>query len=302
MPVITEKPQCKPITNGLRIHAPAKLNLSLLIAGKRPDGFHNLESIMAKITWYDQIDVEQIDTEGIELICTGPCWAPEGPENLVLRAAQMVCEKAGITPTLKITLTKNIPAGSGLGSASSDAAATLIGLDRLFNTKLDYPILAQMAETLGSDVPFFLAGPIAMCTGKGEITENLTPFEFLGLVTVPDINVSTRAVYENYVHDETLYQKLHRHIRDHLKKNAIDPVTKMCANMLSDSAFRLHNELSQLKYDIESAGLGPMCLSGSGSSLFYMFDQRQKEEAMHWQQKLTERIGCKTVLVTNNRW
>ncbi|MHC4287641.1 MAG: 4-(cytidine 5'-diphospho)-2-C-methyl-D-erythritol kinase, partial [Planctomycetota bacterium] len=103
--------------NGLVVRAPAKINLSLLISGKRPDGFHGIETVMAKVSWYDELLFEPVQTEGINLICTGPHWAPEGEENLVHRACQMLYERAGLSPNVRVTLTKNIPAGTGLGSA-----------------------------------------------------------------------------------------------------------------------------------------------------------------------------------------
>ena len=115
---------------GLLVYAPAKINLFLLIAGKRPDGFHELETLMAKIDWCDELLFEPGRTDGIELVCRGPHWAPDGPDNLVYRACTLLLEKAGRSTPLRVTLTKNIPAGTGLGSASSDAAAALLGLNR----------------------------------------------------------------------------------------------------------------------------------------------------------------------------
>ena len=138
--------QFNSVENGLLVLAPAKINLSLLIAGKRPDGFHEIETVMAKINWYDEILIQSGQSPGIELICRGPCWAPKGRENLVYQAAEMLLESCGLSADVKITLTKNIPAGSGLGSASSDAAATLIGLDKFLNLKSDKQDLAELAE------------------------------------------------------------------------------------------------------------------------------------------------------------
>ena len=125
------------VGDGLFLLAPAKINLSLLIAGKRPDGFHEIETIMAKIDWYDEILIQPGRQASIELICNGPHWAPVGEDNLVFRAAKNLLESCDITPDVRITLTKNIPAGTGLGSASSDAAATLIGINHYFKLGLD---------------------------------------------------------------------------------------------------------------------------------------------------------------------
>ena len=121
---------------------------------------------MAKINWYDEILLQKSGKPGIELICKGPYWAPQGAENLVYRACQKLLEDCKKNVGLKIILKKNIPAGTGLGSASSDAAATLIGLNKLLKLNVKPAQLKKIAAELGSDVPFFLDGPIAFCTGK----------------------------------------------------------------------------------------------------------------------------------------
>ena len=127
---MSDREQFESVGEGLLIRAPAKINLSLLVVGKRSDGFHELETIMAKVNWYDEILIEPGQKAGIELVCKGPHWAPTGKENLVYRAADLLLNNYGLKTDVKITLTKNIPAGSGLGSASSDAAATLMGLNK----------------------------------------------------------------------------------------------------------------------------------------------------------------------------
>ena len=129
--------QITTVGDGLSVLAPAKINLSLLIAGKRPDGFHEIETIMAKIDWYDEILIQPGRQTGIELTCRGSNWAPAGEDNLVYIAAENLLDSCGLTPDVRITLTKYIPAGTGLGSASSDAAATLAGINHYFKLGLD---------------------------------------------------------------------------------------------------------------------------------------------------------------------
>ncbi|MHC4075471.1 MAG: 4-(cytidine 5'-diphospho)-2-C-methyl-D-erythritol kinase, partial [Planctomycetota bacterium] len=165
---MVDKEQFETLQTGLLVRAPAKINLSLLIAGKRPDGFHEIETVMAKINWYDELLIEDGEKKGIELICRGDEWAPAGDENLVYKASQLLHQRCGLEPQIKLTLTKNIPAGSGLGSASSDAAASLSGLNRFLNLDLPAESLSQMAAERGSDISFFLGDPLALCTGKGE--------------------------------------------------------------------------------------------------------------------------------------
>ena len=298
-----DKEQFEIVGGGLLVRAPAKINLSLLVDGKRPDGFHELETIMAKVNWYDEVLIETGQKVGVELICRGPHWAPEGEENLVYQAAELLLKNCALKANIKITLTKNIPAGSGLGSASSDAAATLMGLNRYLDIKLANQRLAEVASQLGSDVAFFLNGPLAFCKGKGEKIKKIDEiFNFLVLLALPDVSVSTQKVYANYKHNQILYEHLSEQINDHLAKNRIDLVVNMCANMLEESAFSLEKILSELKAKIESLGFGPCCLSGSGSTMFCLIESGDEEKAREYQHKLVEKIGCKSIIARNNRW
>ncbi|MBN2591276.1 MAG: 4-(cytidine 5'-diphospho)-2-C-methyl-D-erythritol kinase [Sedimentisphaerales bacterium] len=296
------KEQITYIGNGLLINAPAKINLSLLIAGKRPDGFHEIETIMAKINWYDEILIERGPEPGINLICKGQYWAPQGEENLVYKAAQIFMDNCQLKEPLNITLTKNIPAGTGLGSASSDAAATLIGLNKYLKTEIDNS-LNSMASDLGSDVAFFLDGPLAYCTGKGEKIYKIEKiFDFTTLLILPDISVSTKKVYENYRHDMALYEKLKLQINENITKNRIDLVTKVCANMLELSCFSLNKQLADLKKEIEKLNIGNCCLSGSGSTLYCLFERGDESEVIKYQNMIKEKIGCNCLVASNNRW
>jgi len=355
---MSDKNQFETVSNGLLVRAPAKINLSLLIAGKRPDGFHEIETVMAKVNFYDEILIgkrvasngcgcdarlSQTDefrqtsnatdtsraTDGrktqtlkrdahhnksetsIELICKGPYSVPEGEENLVYKAAKLILDAAyqniresGNQETaLKITLTKNIPAGSGLGSASSDAAATLMGLNRYLDLKLTNRQLAKLAPRLGSDVAFFLDGPLVLCKGKGEKIKKIQKiFDFLALLILPDVSVSTKRVYDNYRHNPALYDKLSNQINSYICKNRIDLVVNMCANMLLKSCFSLAKELIELKATIESFGIGPLCLSGSGSAMFCLVCSKDEEKVVTYKHNLQEKIGCKSIIVHNNRW
>ena len=306
---MSSQEQFETVKEGLLVRAPAKINLSLLVAGKRPDGFHELETVMAKVNWYDEILIEPGLKAGIELICKGPHWAPEGKDNLVYQACEMLlnsCGSQNVIPAeagIKITLTKNIPAGSGLGSASSDAAATLIGLNQYMEFGLPNRELAKVAKQLGSDVAFFLDGPLAFCRGKGEKIRKLTKkFDFLALLILPDVSVSTKKVYANYKHNVPLYDKLSARINSYIQEKRIDLASKMCTNMLQTSCFSLYEELAELKTRIESLGIGPLCLSGSGSAMFCIMDSKEEKRASRNKRQLEEKIGCTSIIVSNNRW
>lgn len=300
---MAETEQITAVGDGTLVLAPAKVNLSLLIAGKRPDGFHEIETIMAKVNWCDEILIEPGSASGIELLCKGPQWAPAGSDNLVWRAAEMLLSHRRPIPDVRITLTKNIPAGSGLGSASSDAAAALIGLNQHFRLGLDRTQLSKAAAELGSDVAFFLGGPLAICKGKGEkIARIEQKFEFTALLALPNVSVSTKKVYDNYRHDLHLYETLAAQINSHIRENRIDLAAKMCANMLEESCFDLVGSLAELKGKCGSLNIGSFCLSGSGSAMFCIIECTDQDKAGGIKRQFVEKVGCNCILVTDNRW
>ncbi len=294
--------QFEDLAEGLLVRAPAKLNLSLLIAGKRPDGFHEIETVMAKTDWYDELRIEP-GPAGIDLTCDGPQWAPEGRENLVYRAAEEVFRAGGRSEGVRLTLTKNIPAGSGLGGASSDAAATLMGLNRYFDLGLSLGQLTDIAARLGSDIAFFLGGPLALCTGRGEkITPLPGTFAFVALLILPDINVSTATVYKQYRHDDDKYRQLSLQANDYISKNRIDFVAQMCANMLEACCYGAFERLGQLKETLESLGIGPVCLSGSGSTLYTIVQGTDVRHLDSQRDRIKSKTGCRSIVVRSNPW
>lgn len=297
------------VGDGLVVLAPCKINLSLLIGEKRADGFHELETVMAKVGRFDELLFEKGDSDGIELVCKGNYWAPEGEENLIWRACDMVIaaledeEKMRRARSVKITLTKNIPAGSGLGSASSDAAATLLGMNRFFELGLSDARLHEMAGALGSDVAFFLGGPLAFCWGRGEkIREIDEKFSFRVLLALPGLSVSTKGVYENFIVDLGLFERLRDEINSDIEKKNVDFVAGMCINMLEESCFDLYPQLAELKRYIRSLGIGNVCLSGSGSTVYCLLRDVSNEDVKHYQGQLKERCNCDSLVVYNNRW
>jgi 4-diphosphocytidyl-2-C-methyl-D-erythritol kinase len=295
--------QIKVVDNGLLVLAPAKINLSLLVGPVREDGYHEIETIMAKVNWYDEIFIEQGQKRGIELVCEGRYWAPEDSENLVYKSCKLLLDKCGRSHDVKITLRKNIPAGSGLGSASSDAAATLVGINEFLKLGLEKTKLVKIAASLGSDIPFFLNGPLAFCAGRGEKIKKIEKkFDFLALLVLPDISVSTKRVYENYVCDKVLFNTLSNQTNAYICKNNIDLVAGMCTNMLEESCFRLYSDLEKLKKRIESLSIGHFCLSGSGSSIFYLGEFSNPEKLEQAKCMLEEHISCECKIVSNNMW
>jgi len=177
--------------------APAKVNLSLRVLGRRDDGFHELESLMCPVSVFDTLEVTR-RREGLEFTCDDPTL-PVGEDNLVVRAARLFCGACGVEPQVRIALTKRIPHGAGLGGGSSDAATTLLALDRLFATRLSREALAAMAADLGSDVPFFIDQGAAMIRGRGERVEPVRfPHALPLLLIKPPFGVPTPWAYSRW--------------------------------------------------------------------------------------------------------
>ena len=160
----------------LTVQAPAKVNLWLRVLGRRPDGFHDLETLMVPLALADAVTLTTTGEQGgIEFHCDDPTLPTDG-SNLAVRAATAFYERAGFQPQLRLELAKRIPHGAGLGGGSSDAASVLLGLNQLHEFPLSPEILAELAAMLGSDVPFFLARGPALCRGRGERVEPVPVF------------------------------------------------------------------------------------------------------------------------------
>lgn len=183
----------------MQLWAPAKVNLSFKVNGRRPDGFHEIETLMAPISLADRLTIEKSQHGGeIDFSCDDSSL-PIGEDNLVVRAAKLFRERTGITTGVTIALEKNIPHGAGLGGGSSDAANTLRGLNELFEAGLPEQELMQLAAALGSDVPFFVGRSAAVCRGRGELVApmKLEP-EFCLLLFKPDFGVTTPWAYGHW--------------------------------------------------------------------------------------------------------
>ncbi|HEG44740.1 MAG TPA: 4-(cytidine 5'-diphospho)-2-C-methyl-D-erythritol kinase [Phycisphaerales bacterium] len=297
--------QMSKVGDRLLVRAPAKINLSLLIAGKRDDGFHEIDTVVSKIDLCDELLFETGSKEGIELVCRGKYEVAADEDNLVCKAYRMLSKSVGGVGNVKITLTKNIPIGSGLGGGSSDAAAALLGLNEFAGLGVNIDLLVDIAGLLGSDIPFFLGGPLAICRGRGEkICEIKEKFSFRAILVLPNVSVSTKMVYKNYVYEESEYQALKKQIEGLIEKNKFDLLTGVCANMLERSCFQLHEELAGLRDRIRSLGgvFDSVCLSGSGSTMYCICADAGETDVEYYQSILKDKVGCDSMIVSNNRW
>jgi 4-diphosphocytidyl-2-C-methyl-D-erythritol kinase len=245
----------------MQLYAPAKINLSFEIKGRREDGFHEIETLMAPISLRDRLTIERVaGKDGIDFSCDDSSL-PDGENNLVVKAANLFQETTGITAGIKITLEKSIPHGAGLGGGSSDAASTLLGLNELFETHLERKALMELAAQIGSDVPFFITGSAAVCRGRGEIVEPTTlPASFRLLLVKPDFGVPTPWAYQNWKDSREL---------PGVEYAAQDSSGLHLVNDLERPVFEKFIVLGHLKTWLRlQREVGAALLSGSGSTLF----------------------------------
>src|SRR4051812_8102190 len=187
----------RPFVDGVEVLAPAKLNLFLEILGRRPDGCHEVESLMVAVDLFDRLTFADDPSGHLTLGCDEP-GLPTGPENLVVRAAERLRAASGTRRGARMTLEKAIPAQAGLAGGSSGGAATLVALDRLWELQTPPDRLDALAGEIGSDVAFFLHAPAGACRGRGERVEPLAlPWAYHFVLVCPPIGLSTAEVYRH---------------------------------------------------------------------------------------------------------
>ncbi|MBI9016755.1 MAG: 4-(cytidine 5'-diphospho)-2-C-methyl-D-erythritol kinase [Phycisphaerae bacterium] len=277
--------------NVITMPAYAKVNVSLVVFGKRADGFHELHTIMAPIGLCDQLTVRKNNGKGIFLRCFGGD-APDGPENLVFRAVELLANYVGKELAVDIELEKRIPSGAGLGGASSDAAICLLAVNRLMNLGLTLIDLAELAGELGSDVPFFLNNSVALCKGRGEIVESL-PLKMSRhiMLVLSGLHVATPLIYKNYQYDEEKTTKQMESVDICLGQGDLDKLISLGINSLTEVTMSLFAPLRNLRDKLEQLGIGPVFMSGSGSTLFVTsedIDQLKRWSKLIVEKKLAE--------------
>ncbi len=265
------------ISNNLTLRAHAKINLTLDVFSKRADGYHGIASVMQTIGLYDTLHLATCEEEGIHFSCDSPSAipVPNDPTNLVYRAAQILLEASKAhgkpVPTgVAIHLEKQIPSQAGLGGGSSDAAATLVGLNRLCGWEWSEKELLAFAAQLGSDVPFFVLGGTAVARGRGEILTALPDAPLLWLVVVkPEVGVSTGWAYNTLdsLPDRASHRATKR-MEEALAENDLGRFLAWQSNDFESVVFEHHKELAWLHDELMMAGAQVAHLCGSGSALY----------------------------------
>jgi len=256
-----------------QVFAPAKINLSLKILSRREDGFHEIKTLIAPVSLHDEINIQRKKgRQGIDFHCDDPS-VPRAEDNLVVRAAKRFFAATKLTPAVSIELKKKIPHGAGLGGGSSDAATTLLALNRLFETNLSREELAKLGSEIGSDVPFFIFESAATCRGRGErVTPVQLPAQLSILLLKPDFVVATAWAYSRW-HDS-------REIPG-VTYAAQEFAGQTFVNDLERPVFEKFVFLAQLKmWLLKQPEVGATLMSGSGSTIFAALREGQDTESI----------------------
>jgi 4-diphosphocytidyl-2-C-methyl-D-erythritol kinase len=265
------------IVDQVECEAPAKINLCLKVLGKRADGFHEIFSVMQAVDLYDEISFTRTSGDDIFVECNDP-EIPTGSDNLISRAFQIMKDRYSFVGGVRVRLRKRIPPGSGLGGGSSNCAAAIRALDRIFCLGLTSQEMSQIGATIGSDVPFFFSSGTAFVTGRGEIVEDINlSLEYSVLIVIPDVSISTHDVYSNLKLGLT-----RRNIRDKLKmdwdNSCLTDLLGLLSNDLEEVVLQSCPEVRSIRKWLTARGFEHVSMSGSGSAVFAIAPVRWVEK------------------------
>lgn len=259
----------------LDVECPAKLNLTLRVLGRRPDGFHDLETLMLSVRLTDTLQFSPLENNVIQLTCRMVHASPSGPvpvdeRNLIVRAARKLQQRSGTSAGARIHLTKRIPMEAGLGGGSANAAAALLALNRLWNLGLDSVTLHALAAELGSDVNFFIDQNVAaVCRGRGEIIEPVSmPQRWHAVIIKPPSGLSTADVFTGLKLQPGQTTTSPRKVADVQVPSRIAHSSHHVTNDLTSVARRLNPQVDQILLRLEKLNLHAIGMTGSGSACF----------------------------------
>ena len=280
----------------MRLRALAKINLGLDILRKREDGYHEVRMIMQTIQMYDVLEIRRVKKPGISLSVNYP-YIPNDERNLVYKAAKLLMDEFQVKSGVDIRLEKFIPVAAGMAGGSSDAAAALVGINRLFKLGLSEKDLMDRAVNIGADVPYCVMRGTALAEGIGEKLTRITPVpDCFVLIGKPGINVSTKAAYESLQLDKiTTHPDIDGMIKDIECRNLLAMTEKM-GNVFEPGIIGKYPVIGEIKELMEAHGALKAMMSGSGPTVFGIFDDRKKMEAAA--AALRESRLAKTVFAT----
>lgn len=265
----------------IRLKAMAKINLGLDVVRKREDGYHEVRMIMQTIRMYDQIKLEPTEEPGIR-VSTNLNYLPTNEDNLVYKAAKLLMDEFDVKKGLNIGLRKFIPVAAGMAGGSSDAAAVMVGVNRLFHLNLSQKELMERGVKIGADVPYCIVRGTALAEGIGEKLTHLPPAPAgYVLIAKPGIHVSTKFVYTNLKANEL---ESHPDIDGQIqaiRSGDLKKVAELCGNVLETVTIPAYPVIEEIKDVMKKGGALNACMSGSGPTVFGLFDDREKAKAVY---------------------
>lgn len=274
----------------------AKINLGLDILRRREDGYHEVKMIMQTVDIYDVLTFVKAPADVFRL-SVDSAQIPDDDNNLVLKAARLLFTTAGIDAGVEVTLQKNIPVAAGMAGGSTDAAATLIGLNALYDLRFTTEQLQEIGVKLGADIPYCIMGGTALSQGIGEILRPLpAPPRAHLVIAKPDLMISTKYVYEN-LHANSL--KVHPNIDGMIEALSNQDLTKMCSlmgNVLETVTEKENPIITQIKDLMKEQGATGALMSGSGPTVFSIFTEEEKARSCF--QKIQEENLAKQLFLT----
>lgn len=281
----------------IELKALAKINLGLDVLGKRENGYHDVRMVMQTIYLYDDVKIEKTEQPGIELITNLP-FLPVNESNIAYKAAKLLMDEFGISQGVKISLNKRIPVAAGLAGGSSNAAAVLHGVNRLFDLKLDREALMDRGVTLGADVPYCIMRGTVLAEGIGEILTPLDPMPRCHvLIAKPPISVSTKVVYEKLDDKAIVEHPDIDGIIGALKEADLETVARSMGNVLEEVTIDDYPVIEELKDIMKKHGALNAMMSGSGPTVFGIFDDKSlAKDAMR---EIRKSRKAKQIYLTN---
>lgn len=256
--------------------APAKINLTLDVLRKREDGYHEVEMVMTHIDLADRLELEELPRDTI-IISSQAGYIPLDEKNLAFQAAKLIKERYSVRKGVYIHLDKRIPVSAGLAGGSADAAATLRGLNRLWQLKISEEELCKLAEELGSDVPFCVVGGTVVARGRGEQLTRIPSMPPSWVVLAkPPVHVSTADVYGRLRLDQATSKPKTRDMVEAIRKGSFKEICASLGNMLEEVTMPMVPEVRQIKEAMLKLGADGALMSGSGPSVFALVQRESK--------------------------
>lgn len=285
------------MNNTVTLKALAKINLGLDVLGRRENGYHDVRMVMQTIYLYDNVTLEKTEEEGISITCNLP-YLPTDTSNIAYKAAKLLIDEFGLTSGVRITLDKHIPVAAGLAGGSSNAAAVLVGMNRMFSLGLSQEELMKRGVELGADVPYCVMRGTVLAEGIGEILTPLPPLpKCYVLIAKPGINVSTKMVYEKLDSKEITNHPNIDGILEGLEEQDLEKIVSNMGNVLENVTIEAYPIIEQIKDVMKSCGALNAMMSGSGPTVFGIF--ADKHTANEAKQKIRQMQIAKQVYLAN---